>query len=262
MLALIQDTLQSLRPVTLVEMDSIKLMSRSDEKYLCRIDELPNLLRAAQRDFQVLENVGKRIFGYESMYLDTPRHEIYLAHHNGKLNRYKVRIREYQETGELFFEIKFKNNKRETRKKRIAIGRERDYHSAKIMEFMIKHSPYVPEMLQPVLFSSFKRITLVNHAFVERITIDLIPAWQFDGRLAGLPRVVIMEVKSERPTSASGFGHLLREARIMPHRISKYCIGTALLYPEIKHNQFKSKLLQLNRINNITIQNESYHAII
>lgn len=262
MFELIQDTLMTLRPITLAEMDPVKLMSRSDEKYLCRIDQLPDLLKSAQLDFQVLENVGKRIFGYESMYLDTPGHEMYLAHHNGKLNRYKVRIREYQETGEAFFEIKFKNNKRETGKKRTAINSDRDYGSTNIRTFMKKHSPYAPEMLQPVLYSSFKRITLVNKMLAERITIDLIPSWRHEDRSASLQQVVILEVKSSRPSGASGFGYLLREARIMPRRISKYCIGTALLYPEIKHNQFKSKLLQLNKLNKTTIQNESYHAII
>ena len=117
-------------------------------------------------------------------------------------------------------------------------------------------------MLQPVLYSSFKRITLVNQALGERITIDLNPAWRYDGRSASLPQVVIMEVKSARLSSASGFGYLLREERIMPGRISKYCIGTALLYPEIKQNQFKSKLLKLDKLNKSAVYNESYHSFI
>jgi hypothetical protein len=127
---------------------------------------------------------------------------------------------------------------------------------------MKKHSPYLPEMLQPVLYSSFKRITLVNKMLAERITIDLIPAWQFEGRSASLPRVVVMEVKSSRPSGSSGFGYLLREARIMPRRISKYCIGTALLYPEIKHNRFKSKLLELNKLNKSITYHEPNHAVV
>lgn len=244
-----QDILSTFEPITLAGMDSVKLMTRSDEKYQCRIDQLPGILKSAQPGFRVLEHLGKRVMGYESLYLDTPDHEMYLMHHNGRLNRQKIRIREYRDSHEFFFEVKFKDNHRVTSKKRTEIGPDRNFHSDEIRTFMLKHSHYNPEMLEPVLFSSFERITLVNNSIKERVTIDINPAWRFGDRSVKLPQTVIIEAKSARTSSASGFGYLLREARMFPRRLSKYCIGTALIYPEIKHNRFKAKLLQLNNTN-------------
>jgi hypothetical protein len=262
MVSQITDILSSFGPITLDGMDSVKLMTRSDEKYVCRIDQLPGILETAQPDFQVLEHLGKRLLGYESLYLDTPDHEMYLMHHNGKLNRYKMRIREYKESHDLFFEIKFKDNHRITTKKRIQIGPERNYHSDEIRKFMLINTTYTPEMLEPKLFSSFERITLVNNNMQERITIDLYPTWQSGSRIIELPNLVIIEVKSAKTTNSAGFGYLLREERILHKRLSKYCTGTALLYPEIKHNRFKAKLLHLKKLDKNLVYGESFHALI
>ena len=248
MVSQVKDILSCFQPITLAGMDAVKLMTRLDEKYVCRIDQLPGILETAQPDFQVLENHGNRLLGYQSLYLDTPDHEMYLMHHNGKLNRYKVRIREYKESHDFFFEIKFKDNHRVTTKKRIQIGPGLNYHTDEIRKFMSRNTTYAPEMLEPKLFSSFERITLVNINLRERITIDVNPTWFFDNRQRSLPQIVILELKSAKTSNSAGFGYLLREARILPHRLSKYCTGTVLLYPEIKHNRFKSKLLHLEKI--------------
>jgi len=262
MVASIDNILSSFQTVTLAGMDPVKLMTRSDEKYLCRLDQLPGILETARRDFRVFEHLGKRLLGYETMYLDTSGREMYLMHHNGKLNRYKIRIREYRATHDLFFEIKFRDNHRLTTKKRIPIGPDRNYHTDEIREFMSKNTTYVPEMLNPVLFSTFERMTLVNSDIQERITIDINPAWYFGDQRITLPNIVIMEVKSTRTSTTSGFGYLLREARVPPRRLSKYCTGTALLFPEIKHNRFKAKLLHLKKIDKNFFYNEPFHALI
>jgi hypothetical protein len=229
-------------------MDAVKLMTRSDEKYLCRIDQLPALLSLAQPDFRILENHGVRLLGYESLYLDTPDHEMYRQHHNGKLNRYKVRIREYQESHEFFIEIKFKDNHRNTTKRRIPIGPDRNYKTPEIRAFLSEYSRYLPENLEPKLFSNFRRMTLVNNDIMERITIDIHPAWFNQKARVELPGIVIMEVKSAKSSNIRGFGLLLRDARVLPSRLSKYCTGTILLNPGIKHNRFKAKMLHLKKL--------------
>lgn len=262
MISYINGVLSSFQPISLASMDPVKLMTRIDEKYICRIDQLPGILDSARPDCQVLENNGKRILGYESMYLDTPDHGMYLMHHNGKLNRYKIRIREYKESHELFFEIKFKDNHRRTTKKRISIGPDRNYHADDIRKFMSGNTIFTPEMLEPKIFSSFERITLVNSKFQERITIDLHPEWCFGDRQVSLPEIVVVEVKSAKPSNTAGFGYLLREARVFPHRMSKYCTGTVFLYPEIRHNRFKAKLLHLKKIEKRIEYNESFPAVI
>ena len=244
----IRRLIDTFKPITLAEMDTVKLMTRIDRKYVCRTDQLPSILEAARPHFRVLEINKVRLQGYESLYLDTPDHEMYIKHHNGHLNRYKIRIREYRESHEFFIEIKFKDNHRKTTKKRIPIGPDRNYLSPDIADFIKTHSVYTPDALQPTLFSSFKRMTLVSNVLRERVTIDLNPTWFMGSKKISLPGLVILEVKSTRNSSTQGFGYLLREARIHPRRISKYCTGTNLLFPGIKHNRFKTKILYLEKL--------------
>ena len=53
---------------------------------------------------------------------------LYHDHHNGKLNRYKVRRRRYIDTDTEFLEVKLKNNKKRTIKSRIKLsGQPNEY---------------------------------------------------------------------------------------------------------------------------------------
>jgi hypothetical protein len=254
------EILAGFRSLSLDEIECAKLMTRTDEKYLCQPGQLHSLLEKAKNEFMVLENHGQRLLGYESLYLDTPDHQMYLDHHNGKLNRYKIRIREYLTTKELFLEIKKKDNHLNTIKKRVSISSDRNILNPEYKTFISSNTPYNPESLEFKLKSSFSRITLVNNDIFERVTIDIHPAWQSGHQIVELPNVVVIEVKSTRTTNCAGFGYLLREERILPMRLSKYCTGTALLYPEIKHNRFKAKLLHLKKMDKNLIYGEPYHA--
>lgn len=253
--------LKGLRPIALNEIGSVMLMTRADEKYQCNIGQLPEILKKAEADFQILEHRGTLLQGYETLYLDTPDHRMYLDHHNGKLNRYKIRIRQYRETGEFFLEVKRRDNHLRTEKKRIPVTPDYNILDPRCRQFIMSESPFDPGILKPTLVSSFSRITLVNLNRVERITIDILPAWQAGQKRIEMPDLVIIEVKSARKAGSEGFGLLLREERIFPKRLSKYCMGNVLLYPEIKHNRFKAKLLHLEKLSKPTFSNESVPAI-
>jgi hypothetical protein len=256
------ELLNNFHSLSLREIECVKLMTRTDVKYLCRLSQLHRLLKNAPTEFRVLENHGNRLLGYESLYLDTPEHKMYLDHHNGKLNRYKIRIREYMTSKEFFLEIKKKYGHQNTEKIRIPISSDRNFLKPEYENFISSNTPYDPESLEPRLMSSFSRVTLVNNDISERVTIDIHPVFQDGKRIIELPNVVIIEVKSAKTTSCSGFSHFLREERIFPDKLSKYCTGTALLFPEIKHNRFKAKLLHLKKLNNNLIHDESFHALI
>lgn len=244
----VQQVINTFKPITLEGMDAVKLMTRKDTKYVCNIDDLPGILQEASANYQVLEINNKRLMGYESLYFETRDHEMYLKHHNRKRNRYKVRIRQYLNSGEFFLEIKFKKNTGETIKKRIPVEKDQDLHHPDLNKFLQDNSPYTPDDLVPQLFSRFYRMTLVSIPMVERITIDILPGWWFNNNQKELPYLVIMEVKGEKFTNTEGFGLILREARIQRKRISKYCTGINLLYPEIKYNRFKLKMLHLKKL--------------
>jgi hypothetical protein len=258
----ILETLSRFRPISLKETGSIKLMDRTDVKYQCRLNQLPHILEKALPDFRVLENKESRLPQYKTVYLDTKDHRMYLDHHNGKLNRYKIRIRNYINSNEFFLEIKTKNNHEKTEKKRIPITPERDFHQDEYSRFIFEHSPFDPETLEPVLSTSFNRMTLVHLQNHERVTIDVFPSWSDGRRMAKLSNLVIIEVKSAHAATSTGFGYLLREERVQPYRISKYCTGMVLLYPELKHNRFKAKLLHLNKLDNTLTYHDTAIALI
>ena len=108
----------SFSPIKLAEMDNVKLMSRSDTKFAFKFSKLPELLNQMMPFYKVLEINGKFIHDYKSLYFDTDDRKFYLDHHNGRVNRNKVRFREYVGSDLTFLEIKRKNNKGKTIKKR------------------------------------------------------------------------------------------------------------------------------------------------
>lgn len=50
----------------------------------------------------------RRLFNYESVYVDTPDLEMFTAHKQGRRRRDKIRTRTYADTGLCMFEAKFK----------------------------------------------------------------------------------------------------------------------------------------------------------
>lgn len=108
--------------IQLEEMEQVKLMNRTDTKYWFHFKHLQELLQEIKNDYFVLEINQKSELPYSTTYYDTLNNSMFLEHHNGKLNRYKVRRRSYVSSEICFLEMKFKNNKGRTIKKRISSG--------------------------------------------------------------------------------------------------------------------------------------------
>lgn len=102
------DQLSSFHPITLAEMDSVKLMNRTDTKFVFERSLLPELMETLSKEYKVLNVNGNRISAYKTLYFDTPKFKFYMDHHNGRENRFKVRIRNYVESDLFFLEIKNK----------------------------------------------------------------------------------------------------------------------------------------------------------
>lgn len=244
--------LEAMEALCLEEMDSIRLMNRVDTKYVTCYDILDEILKKAAKDYRVLEISSSRISEYDTLYYDTPSLEMYVAHHNRRLRRFKVRTRTYLTSGESFLEIKRKNNRGRTKKKRIVIARElfRNFSTdEKACTFLSEKSPYKAEELEAGVGTSFKRITLVNKEKTERLTIDtgLIFRNLRNGNEASLRDAVIIEIKQDG-LCPSPMKQILLDLRVKPMRVSKYCIGTVLTDPAARRGRFIQKIRYIEKL--------------
>ena len=191
---------------------------------------------------------------YSTLYYDTDDLEMYTVHQNRKLTRQKIRSRTYVESGITFIEVKNKTNKGRTKKKRIAIDESyfaRVSESPEAAAFLRERANYAPEAIKPALATIFDRITLVNHAHTERLTIDLNLAFrnmrEEGAEPTGIDRMVIVELKQDG-LCYSPMKQILLDLRVKRFKVSKYCLGMALSNDKVKRNRFKLKIRKIRKI--------------
>ena len=246
--SLINNTTQ-FSPISLKNMDEVKLMNRSDTKFTFSVQKLPILLEKLVPFYDVLEINGKRLHSYKSLYFDTDDRKFYNDHHNRRVNRHKIRFREYEDSGLIFLEVKCKNNKGKTIKKRMKVNKIPNTLSN-------DHQRYVSDIMGYSLpvsskqWINFNRVTLVHKKLKERLTIDVNLNYS-DGIANGdLGKVIIAEVKQERMSRSSDFIRIAKDLKIYPMRLSKYCFTTMQIDHSLKKNRFKEKQIFINKIIN------------
>lgn len=154
---------------------AVRLMNRVDTKYLVDERRCMELLELAADQYYVQIIDDCRACRYATLYYDTPQWDMYHLHHNRRLTRQKIRTRTYIETGVTYLEVKNKSNKGRTHKRRMALDRSLFAAAATdtaAADFLRREARYAPEALSPSLATRFVRVTLVNHAMTERLTID------------------------------------------------------------------------------------------
>tara|TARA_Y100000589_G_C27194609_1_gene646224 strand:- start:4787 stop:5539 length:753 start_codon:yes stop_codon:yes gene_type:complete len=240
--------ISSFDPISLSEMNAVKLMKRTDTKFVFPISTLHKIIPKLIEHYRVLDINGVRLNAYRSLYFDTEDFLFYHQHHNGKTNRNKVRFREYIDSGLSFLEVKRKNNKGKTVKKRIKVngisitldGTNKDFVSKVVGSELA---------LKPQHWNKFNRITFVHKRRKERLTIDV--NFRFEDTQSSkknLGDMVIAEVKQAKRNLSSDFIRIIKKERVHPFRISKYCMATASLFPQLKRNNFKRKFLHLDKL--------------
>lgn len=230
-------------------MDSIRLMNRTDTKFIATTYQLLEFLKAAQGQYYAQEIEGERVNPYHTVYLDTPDAAMYTAHHNGRLVRSKVRVRTYLLTGNTFFEIKNKNNHGRTKKKRIQVPDMEHMPQQETSEFLHQFTPYYLNDLRPTIENNFNRITLVNKEKTERLTIDFDLNFHhlITDERKDMGHLVVIELKRDGKVSSPAIG-IFRDLRVHRASFSKYCIGSAYTNPGLKRNRFKTKLIKYNKL--------------
>ena len=238
-----ENIIRTYDPILLDEMSGIKLMNRTDTKYVTTESRLRQLLVLACDDYRAQEIDGKRIASYYTAYFDTPDNNMYIVHQNGHAGRQKLRIRSYVDSGLNFLEVKTKNNHGPMHPDHGIRFLRQDEQYRSYDEFLRKHLRYDPSVLSEQLENHFNRITLVNKAKTERLTIDSGLCFHnlVTGQDVDLTGLVIIELKRDglQPSPILG---MLRDLRIKPSGFSKYCMGSALTNPSLKRNNFKERL--------------------
>lgn len=242
-------------PIDLKEMGSVALLNRVDTKYVLRIEQVLAVLAAVRADYQALSVNGQRLNHYRTLYFDTPDFALYNLHVNERAERFKVRSREYLDSQLSFLEVKHHTRKDRTIKSRISTAQPAMWIDAGAADWLEGILPYDGRTLEPKLWNTFTRITLVNRVHCERVTIDVDLAFYTARRTVRLDGIAVAEVKQDGGSGASSFRERMRAMRIHPQGFSKYCIGASLLYDYIKKNNLKPKLLWLER-NSIGVTHE------
>ena len=241
-------------PISLSEMSAVALQDRVDTKFMLREEQLYDALSLLTQRYHVLDIRGVRLNQYRTLYFDTADFALFQQHHAGRRDRYKVRTRSYVDSALSFLEVKHKVRQNRTVKNRIATPGLLTEVTPEADAFLNDYLPFDPEALEPKLWDEYTRITLVSKHDCERLTLDL--RLRFSGyedsfaagRAVALPGVAIAEVKRDGFGRRSDFVARMRELGVRPTGFSKYCAGVAMLFEEVKHNNFKPKMRLVEKL--------------
>ncbi|KPF43308.1 vacuolar transporter [beta proteobacterium AAP121] len=236
------------------------MLERLDNKYVVQASALHAALPELMTLFDVLEIDGKRSFTYDTCYFDDPQRRSYHDHHQGRRQRLKVRVRHYVDAALCFVEVKLKDKRGSTVKKRMPYdpGKYGRLDASALAHVdaacrAVYGRPFnLP--LEPVLHMRYRRVTLVAREGGERMTIDtgitFFGSGQ-EGTDAGQRRtgdsVFIVETKSAH-------GHGLADAVLRRYHqhptnaCSKYCVGMSLTGEVQRFNRFLPALRKLGEM--------------
>lgn len=242
----ISQALSVFEPISLSEMEEVKLLNRVDSKYIFHENMLPELLSELALDYRILEIAEKRTHGYESLYFDTTDYQLYYSHHNGKTNRLKIRFRRYVDTDLTFFEIKQKTRANRTVKFRTLKANlshqlsDDDYQQLtnQAIDLLDLHSQ---------LWIYFDRITLVSKNLTERLTLDLNLTYRKNNYQESMHKLVVAEIKQDKGSVFSPMIQSLKKRYVAQSSFSKYSVGIAKI-ETVKNNAFKPILLKMNKV--------------
>ena len=235
--------------ITLTEMNSVSLMKRVDTKFILKESQLLEVLSKLYKDYKILQIDQERLMKYSTLYFDSQNKKCFKDHHNGKLNRYKIRMRKYLVSDICFLEIKKKNNLGITNKIRRQI---KDFETDLTLDSkeFITNSNINNIFLEPSLYNNFSRMTFVNKSEAERLTIDVDLSFSFGAKEKKFDKLVVIEIKQEGKRLNTTINRVLKSMSILPTNFSKYCIGISNTLDNIKSNRFKEINLKINKLNN------------
>jgi VTC domain len=241
-------SIQTLKSISLEQLDSVSLQDRIDKKFVLSSEQLHDIFPCLMENYLVLEIDGNKVFSYENNYFDTKDFQFYKDHHNRYLHRIKVRSRKYVESDLCFFEIKKKEKVDRTnkfREKVDSIMSEVDHLQKEVVQSFTRKNV---EDIRLILKNNFKRITLVNKQYTERVTIDFGLQFIQNETIIPLEKVVIIEIKQSKMTQASPLASFFKTNNIRKQSFSKYIYGVLIFNTTIKNNNFLGLIKKIKSI--------------
>jgi hypothetical protein len=248
----VSEWIDAFEPISLKALnEKAAMLERLDNKYVVRGSVLAQAMADFDESFDVLEIDGQRAFTYRTCYFDDDERRSYYDHHQGRRQRMKVRVRHYLDASLCFVEVKLKDKRGITIKKRMPYTPERYGQLDDAAMAHVEHChtslygrPF-GRTLERVLEMEYRRITLVARVGGERMTIDT--AIRFDGE-SGVQStdedVYIVETKSSNGNGLADA--ILRRLHQHPtNGCSKYCVGMSLTGSVERYNRFRPALRKL-----------------
>jgi hypothetical protein len=239
-------TFQGLEPITLAELDDFAaLTTRLERKYVLTKNEAEVVSAVLPPEARVLEIGEQRNFRYTSVYFDTPRRDAYRATACSRRRRFKVRTREYVDSGLLFVEVKTRQGRFTVKDREPCdcAGRLTPAGEARVADSLNTADVCGIDTatLAPALRTGFRRTTLYLPESRSRVTIDTdlsfsTPVGASKGRTLEFPELAIVETKTTGLPSS--LDRLLWSLGIRPVRFSKFGTGLAGLHPELPHTKW------------------------
>jgi len=239
------------------------MLTRLDNKYIVSGATLRAAAPLLAEEFDILQIGASSAFDYATCYFDTPDLRCFFDHHRGRRKRVKLRMRSYCGTDLCFLEVKLKDKRGVTVKRRLPQDPARFGRlDGAGMDYLRQsyHDQYGDEFDGPmsrVLDMRYRRMTLVARSGGERMTIDCDLRFRVqDAMLSVGGDRFIVETKS-----ANGNGladRILRRLHQHPAaRASKYCMGMALTGAEVRFNRFLPALRRLGPVSRELIERKA-----
>lgn len=268
--AKIVKNLKKFRSITLNQLNATaSFLKRKDRKYLLTLWQFNEIIEDLKSKFKVLEIDNKKIFTYDNVYMDTPDYLFYKQHQDRLKSRTKIRTRYYIESNLAFFEYKQKVNWI-THKYRYDFPPEEHGFMTKWKKRFfdwvwqsIYSGKKAPE-ISPSIKTKYRRITMVNSLWDERLTIDFdIKAFDLrkkTNKTVDLKNLVIIESKALKNNCE--IMDIMKKYEINQARsCSKYSLWIVYSGLAQKYDTFKETMAKIKEIRMESVKNkkrESY----
>ena len=230
-----------LAAVSLAELQAeAAFLTRKDRKYLVPVEVLASFLDACEPGTRVLEIDGWRTFSYRSAYFDDDQLSAYHAARCRRAHRYKIRTRQYLDSGGSFLEVKVRDGRGQTVKHRRIHDHACPLTLVEPEREWLTSFPFLTLELSTLdvhLLTRYERTTLLLPGASGRVTIDRQLTF---ARPAGVAfeaaDLVVIETKGAgAPTTVD---RILWRLGFRPVSLSKYAVGMCVLHPDLPANRW------------------------